>query len=66
MKVPNFGLSVLTERRNRGVEQILIACIDGLSGFPCAINAAYPAAKIQLCIVQMVRDGKQLDEVYAL
>lgn len=52
-----FWLSVLTELQNRGVEQILIACVDGLSGFPDAINTAYPDAKIQLCIVHMVRNS---------
>lgn len=52
-----FWLQVLTELQNRGVEQILIACVDGLSGFPAAINAAFPAAKIQLCIVHMVRNS---------
>ena len=52
-----FWLSVLTELKNRGVEQILIACVDGLSGFPDAINTAFPQAKIQLCIVHMVRNS---------
>jgi transposase-like protein len=52
-----FWLSVLTELQNRGVQEILIACVDGLSGFPEAINTAYPNAKIQLCIVHMVRNS---------
>ena len=52
-----FWLSVLTELQNRGVEQILIACVDGLSGFPDAIHTAFPAAKIQLCIIHMVRNS---------
>ncbi|MGH1352546.1 MAG: IS256 family transposase [Methyloligellaceae bacterium] len=52
-----FWLQVLTELQNRGVEQILIACVDGLTGFPDAIAAAYPHAKIQLCIVHMVRNS---------
>lgn len=52
-----FWLSVLTELKTRGVEQILIACVDGLSGFPDAINTVYPAAKVQLCIVHMVRNS---------
>lgn len=43
-----FWLSILTELKNRGVEQILIACVDGLTGFPEAIEAVYPAAKVQL------------------
>ena len=52
-----FWLQVLTELKNRGVENIFIACVDGLSGFPDAINTAYPNAKIQLCIVHMVRNS---------
>ncbi len=52
-----FWLSVLTELQNRGVQDILIACVDGLSGFPDAINTAFPNAKIQLCIVHMVRNS---------
>lgn len=52
-----FWLSVLTELRNRGVEDILIACVDGLSGFPEAIQTAYPNTRIQLCIVHMVRNS---------
>jgi transposase-like protein len=50
-----FWLSVLTELQNRGVQHLLIACVDGLKGFPEAISAAYPKAQIQLCIVHMVR-----------
>jgi len=52
-----FWLQVLTELKNRGLEQVLIACVDGLSGFPEAINTVYPAANIQLCIVHMVRNS---------
>lgn len=52
-----FWLQVLTELKNRGVEQLLIACVDGLSGFPDAINTAYPDARVQLCIVHMVRNS---------
>jgi transposase-like protein len=52
-----FWLSVLTELQNRGVKDILIACVDGLKGFPDAINAAFPEAQIQLCIVHMVRNS---------
>jgi len=50
-----FWLGVLTELQNRGVKDILIACVDGLKGFPDAIQAVYPQTKIQLCIVHMVR-----------
>ena len=52
-----FWLGVLTEIQARGVEQILIACVDGLSGFPEAIESVYPQAKVQLCIVHMVRNS---------
>jgi len=52
-----FWLSILTELQNRGVRDIFIACVDGLSGFPEAINTAYPQTKIQLCIVHMVRNS---------
>ena len=52
-----FWLSILTELQTRGVKDIFIACVDGLSGFPEAINTAFPQAKIQLCIVHMVRNS---------
>lgn len=52
-----FWLSVLTELKNRGLKDILIACVDGLKGFPDAINAVYPETCIQLCIVHMVRNS---------
>ncbi|WP_386693962.1 IS256 family transposase [Lonepinella sp. MS14435] len=52
-----FWLNVLTELKNRGVQDILIACIDGLKGFPDAINTVFPETKIQLCIVHMVRNS---------
>ena len=52
-----FWLNVLTELQNRGVKDILIACVDGLKGFPDAINTAFPEAQIQLCIVHMVRNS---------
>lgn len=47
----------MTELQNRGLQHILIACVDGLSGFPEAINTAYPQARVQLCIVHMVRNS---------
>jgi putative transposase len=50
-----FWLSVVTELKNRGVQDIFIACVDGLKGFPEAIEAVYPHATVQLCIVHMVR-----------
>ncbi len=52
-----FWLSVLTELQNRGLKDILIACVDGLKGFPDAINTVYPQTQIQLCIVHMVRNA---------
>ncbi|MCY2241238.1 IS256 family transposase [Klebsiella pneumoniae] len=52
-----FWLNVLTELKNRGLNDILIACVDGLKGFPDAINAVYPETRIQLCIVHMVRNS---------
>lgn len=50
-----FWLSVVTELKNRGVEAIYIACVDGLKGFPEAINSVFPKTIVQLCIVHMVR-----------
>lgn len=52
-----FWLNVLTELQTRGVKDILIACVDGLSGFPEAINSVFPQTQIQLCIVHMVRNS---------
>lgn len=52
-----FWLSILTELKNRGLEQILIACVDGLSGFPEAIEVVYPQARVQLCIIHQVRNS---------
>ena len=49
-----FWLNVLTELQNRGVKDILIACVDGLKGFP---DAVYPETHIQLCIVHRVRNS---------
>jgi putative transposase len=50
-----FWLQVLTELRNRGVKDIFIACVDGLKGFPQAIETVFPKTTVQLCIVHMVR-----------
>lgn len=52
-----FWLSVLTELKNRGAEDFFICCIDGLSGFDRAIETVYPKAKIQLCIVHLIRNS---------
>ena len=53
----NFWLSVLTDLKNRGVEDILIASVDGLTGFPDAISTIYPKTEVQLCIVHQVRNS---------
>jgi len=50
-----FWLSCLTDLKNRGLNDIFITCVDGLAGFPEAIRAAYPQAKVQLCVVHLVR-----------
>lgn len=55
-----FWLSVLTDLQNRGLQHKLIACVDGLKGFPDAINSRFLDAKIQLCIVHMVRNSLKL------
>jgi putative transposase len=52
-----FWLSILTELKNRGLEEILIACVDGLSGFPEAIEVVYPNPRVQLCIIHQVRNS---------
>jgi putative transposase len=66
-----FWLQVVTELKSRGVNDIFIACVDGLKGFPEAIEAVFPKAQVQLCIVHMVRNSlrfvswKQRKEVAA-
>jgi transposase-like protein len=73
----NFWLTVMTELKNRGVEDIFIACIDGLKGFPETINTVFPKTEIQLCVIHQIRNTlkyvaskdqkkfmKQLKEVY--
>lgn len=52
-----FWLNVLTELNNRGLKEVFIACCDGLTGFPDAINAIYPECQVQSCIVHMVRNS---------
>ena len=52
----NFWLGVLTELKNRGVNDILIACVDGLKGFPEAINTVFPGTEVQLCIIHLIRN----------
>ncbi len=50
-----FWLQIVTELKNRGVQDIFIACVDGLKGFPEAIEAVFPATQVQLCLVHLVR-----------
>lgn len=51
-----FWLSIINGLKNRGVQDILIACVDGLNGFPQAIEAAYPKTEIQQCIIHQIRN----------
>jgi len=73
----NFWLNILTELKNRGIEDLFIASIDGLKGFPEAINSVFPKTEIQLCIIHQIRNTlryvaskdqkqfmKELKEVY--
>lgn len=66
-----FWLAVMTELKNRGLQDIFVACVDGLKGFPEAIETVYPQTQVQLCIVHMVRHSlnyvswKQRKEVAA-
>ncbi len=53
----NFWLSVLTDLQSRGVQDILIACVDGLKGFPDAIASVFPETTVQLCIVHQIRNS---------
>lgn len=52
-----FWMQIITELKNRGVEQIYVACVDGLKGFPEAIGSIFPNTIVQLCIVHMVRNS---------
>lgn len=52
-----FWFRVLIELKNRGLQDILIACVDSLKGFPDTINSVYPRTHIQLCIIHMVRNS---------
>jgi transposase-like protein len=53
----NFWLTVVTDLQNRGIKDILIASVDGLKGFPEAINAVFPQTEVQLCIVHQIRNS---------
>lgn len=52
-----FWLSVITDLRNRGIEDILIAAVDGLKGFPEAINSIFPKTEVQLCVIHQIRNS---------
>lgn len=52
-----YWLSILTDLQNRGVQDILIACVDGLNGFPEAIESLYPNTEVQLCIIHQIRNS---------
>jgi transposase-like protein len=53
----HFWLSVMSDLKNRGVKDVLIACVDGLKGFPEAIASAFPKAQVQLCVVHQIRNS---------
>ena len=53
----NFWREILTQLKARGVEDILIACVDGLKGFPAALEAIFPRTTVQTCIVHMIRNS---------
>jgi putative transposase len=53
----NYWLSVLTDLNNRGVKDILIACVDGLTGFPEAIRTIFPDTEVQLCVIHQIRNS---------
>jgi transposase-like protein len=52
-----FWMGILNELKNRGVQDILLAAVDGLTGFPDAVNAVFPKTEVQLCVVHMVRNS---------
>ena len=52
----NFWHGVITELRNRGVEDIFIACVDGLKGFPDAISSVFPHIEVQQCVIHLIRN----------
>ena len=58
-----FWLSVLTEIRNRGVEDVLIVCCDGLKGLPDAIEATWPKALVQTCVIHLIRASMRFSVV---
>src|SRR3546814_4550932 len=61
-----FWLRVMNELRNRGVEDILLAVVDGLKGFPDAITAVFPETIVQTCIVHLLRSEEHTSELQSL
>jgi transposase-like protein len=59
-----FWLSVFTELQNRGVKDIFIACVDGLTGLPEAIESLFPLTRVQLCMVHLVRNSLRLSQAH--
>src|SRR5437868_10454159 len=57
MKEPNSGSRSSTPLQNRGLKDIFIACVDGLTGLPEAIETAFPQTRVQLCMVHLVRNS---------
>ncbi len=53
----SFWLGVLNDLKERGIEDILIACVDGLKSFPAAINSVFPNVEVQLCVVHQIRNS---------
>lgn len=60
-KSAKFWLSVMNGLRNRGIEDILIACVDGLTGFSNAIEAVFPKTEIQRCIIHQIRNTTTIE-----
>ena len=52
-----FWLSIITELKNRGLKDMFIACVDGLKGFPEAIETIFPKTQVQLCLVHLMRNS---------
>ena len=56
-EVANFWLDVMTDLQNRGVRDILVCCVDGLKGFPDAIQSVFPETSVLLCVVHQIRNS---------
>ena len=60
LPVSEFGHSIMNGLKNRGIEDILIACVDGLNGFPQKIEAVYPKIQIRQCIIHQIRNSAKV------